>query len=408
MIAQQFNHFKELVTEKSRGQPFVSFQEGLPAEWERYKEEVRYEALGRLAVASWTPADVGRGKILAHAIQAIEIDASRPKLRNNLVAWPNRYGHQSRSHHALLDAQKDAAIRRKIELWFYQFFGGKLLDGPAFESFVALAGAKYDLVAYFFFLKDWKRFMPIGTSAFDKAFKLLGVDLVTSRHCSWENYVRYNAVLSEVRSYLRDVEEIPGVRLLDAHSFCWMLSELKDRAKASASSISAPRLLTNVESLPPTADSNTAGIAEFAAIDEAEFAKWDAQKRRTGRIAQEVALQSERRRLFEQGHPNPDLVPLPVWDEPGRGYDILSAEMDGSPRHIEVKAARRTKTKISFFVSCNEWQKSQNMKNYWFYLVFEPESTAPDVVAIPADVVSPTCLAPVNYLAAIRAASSIG
>jgi predicted nucleotidyltransferase len=40
----------------------------------------------------------------------------------------------------------------------------------------------------------------------------------------------------------------------------------------------------------------------------------------------------------------------PVWHEPKRGYDILSSELDGTPRHIEVKAARKSGHRLAFFL----------------------------------------------------------
>jgi Domain of unknown function (DUF3883) len=46
----------------------------------------------------------------------------------------------------------------------------------------------------------------------------------------------------------------------------------------------------------------------------------------------------------------------PVWDQPKRGYDILSRELDGKERLIEVKAARRSGKRLSFFLSAYEWK----------------------------------------------------
>lgn len=78
---RQFSRFDEKVRLNSNGQPFTSFQEGLPAEWEDYKEEVRKEALRRLSVDKWKQADVGKGRILDKVIAAIEIQETAPYLR---------------------------------------------------------------------------------------------------------------------------------------------------------------------------------------------------------------------------------------------------------------------------------------------------------------------------------------
>jgi hypothetical protein len=212
---QRFLQFEERVRRRSRGKPFTSFREGLPADQEDYKEDVRNEGLRRLGFDKWKSADVGSGRILKQTINAIEIDGL-----NNLVRWQNRWGHDNRSHRALLDARSSPSARRNFERWLLEFFRSLEEEANAFESFRRLAGDRYDLLAYLFFLKDWNRFMPIAPVTFDKAFKLQGIELVTRRRCSWDNYALYNAALVEVQDALRNVAGIPDARLIDAHSFC--------------------------------------------------------------------------------------------------------------------------------------------------------------------------------------------
>ena len=68
-------------------------------------------------------------------------------------------------------------------------------EGATFDHLSELTGAKYPLLAYLFFLKDMDRFMPIQPTTFDCAFRDLGIDLVTVRNCSWENFQRFNTAL---------------------------------------------------------------------------------------------------------------------------------------------------------------------------------------------------------------------
>jgi hypothetical protein len=72
------------------------------------------------------------------------------------------------------------------------------------------------------------RFMPIPPTTFDRAFRGLGIELVTLRNCSWENYQCFNAALGEVRKALASIDGLSNVRLIDAHSFCWLLERLDD------------------------------------------------------------------------------------------------------------------------------------------------------------------------------------
>ena len=53
------------------------------------------------------------------------------------------------------------------------------------------------------------------------------------------------------------------------------------------------------------------------------------------------------------------------------GYDILSYELDGTPRYIEVKTTKGNRSNsFSFYISHNELEKSKVLKNYWIYQVF--------------------------------------
>ncbi len=116
--ASSSRNFKKKVHDNSGGRPFRSFRDGLPAEWEEYKEDVRNEALGRLRIQKWKRTDVGRGRILDNVIRAIEINDPSRVLRNNLVDWQNRFGHKALSHRALLEAESEASQRRLFEQWW--------------------------------------------------------------------------------------------------------------------------------------------------------------------------------------------------------------------------------------------------------------------------------------------------
>ena len=70
--------------------------------------------------------------------------------------------------------------------------------------------------------------MPIQPTTFDRAFRELGIDLVTVRNCSWVNYRSFNVALEGLRNELASVDGLTKVRLIDAHSFCWMLVKLQD------------------------------------------------------------------------------------------------------------------------------------------------------------------------------------
>lgn len=221
LFDKQFAYFQKTIQQAS-GQPFRSFNEGLPARWEAYKPRVRDRALAILGVDDWTKEMIGEGQILERVIEAIEIKGSEQE-GNNLVRWENRFGHASRSHRAMLDAVDDPAARRAFEQHLFDLYQGRAEPGAIFDELVRLVGRRYDLLAYLFFLNDIDCFMPNAPKTFDEAFELLGVELVTTERCSWDNYSQFNDALRAVQQALRERGGVDGAQLIDAHTFCWML-----------------------------------------------------------------------------------------------------------------------------------------------------------------------------------------
>ncbi|WP_019196478.1 hypothetical protein [Afipia birgiae] len=222
---EAFARFQALITARS-GHAFTDFQEGLAAVWESYKPRLRDHALGLLRAGEWSEADIGSGAILNRMIEAIEIQDSRSNLTNNLVFWQNRYGHANRDHRALLEAASNPKLRRDVEGLLFGLFRGDADEGGTFDRLSELTGGKYPLLAYIFFLKDMDRFMPIQPTGFDRAFRTLGIDFSTLRQCSWENYSTYNQTLAALQPFIEASTGLKNVRLVDAHSFCWIFSTL--------------------------------------------------------------------------------------------------------------------------------------------------------------------------------------
>lgn len=112
----QFERFKTALLGNS-GEAFRSFREGLPLEWEGYKEHVRTRARGLLKFSQWKEKEIGTGRILDRVIAAIEINEGTNR-RNNLVAWLPRFGPKSVSHWVLKEARRDRAKRSQLERAF--------------------------------------------------------------------------------------------------------------------------------------------------------------------------------------------------------------------------------------------------------------------------------------------------
>ena len=204
------------------------------AHWEDYKPYLRDRALGILPPDICTAAEIGSGAILQRTIDAIEIHGDG--LTNNLVLWQNLYGDAKRDHHVLLESTSNAKRCRDLERLLFGLYRGDSDEGVCFDKLSDLIGAKYRLLAYLYFLKDMDRFMPILPTTFDRAFRDLGIDLVTKRNCSWENYQLFNTALGEVQKALARMEGLTNARLIDAHSFCWIIEkQLKKGVKKTRS-----------------------------------------------------------------------------------------------------------------------------------------------------------------------------
>ncbi|APX67980.1 MULTISPECIES: hypothetical protein [unclassified Brucella] len=224
-FGEAFARFQALVETRS-GHAFTGFNEGLAAVWESYKPRLRDHALGLLRTSDWSKADIGSGTILSSIIRSIEIQDSRSNLTNNLVLWQNRYGHANRDHRALLEAESNPKLRREIESLLFGLFRGDANEESTFDQLSELTGGKYPLLAYLYFLKDMDRFMPIQPTGFDRAFRALGIDFSTLRQCSWENYSTYNQILDNLRPLIKESTSLNHIRLIDAHSLCWIFATL--------------------------------------------------------------------------------------------------------------------------------------------------------------------------------------
>ena len=92
-----------------------------------------------------------------------------------------------------------------------------------------------------------------------------------------------------------------------------------------------------------------------------------------------------------------------VWDQPSRGFDIISREPNGKERLIEVKAARRLGGRLTFCLTDYELRVSQKRRNYYFYLVLNASTVRPKVLMINASRIRQQYLKPTNYVVSFGA-----
>lgn len=135
-----------------------------------------------------------------------------------------------------------------------------------------------------------------------------------------------------------------------------------------------------IDEMPPLSLSKVKKGSTAPKIDYIEQQK---QRNRIGNRGEAIVLSMEEKRLKDEGKPDLAKNIQHVSDKSDRdGYDILSFEKDGSPRHIEVKATSAGNLDRGFYISANELEKAKTLGNYYIYFVFSAMSKNPKVLPI--------------------------
>lgn len=202
---------------------FSDFQSGVIDRDEGYKFRNHAEARKRLNLADWGSLTPGSGKILGRVISAIEIqeDKAQGISQNNvLMWWP-----PSVAHRPLLDIRSEGgAALSALERHLRDLYLDARSEAEIFEDLTdqEMLGRSYPLLGYLFFLKDIDRFVPVTPGGLQKGLVEIGADLTLVRRCSWQNYQDLLRKLEAIRAELARQTGIE-VRLIDAHSFVWVI-----------------------------------------------------------------------------------------------------------------------------------------------------------------------------------------
>ena len=216
-LFQTLREFKAYISFYCENREFDSFKDNIFIEaQENYKKRV-WDVAKDIKKKIINIKNFGSGKILECLIQIIEIE------NNNLVEWHGKHGPKSKEHYELLELKN--ANKEKIEefeknVWI--FFTDTYGNEDFFNYFINTINKKYSLIAYLFYIKDRNSFLPIAPKTFDSFFKDNSIDLITSWHCSWENYCEYLEVFKYVKYFLRENLD-DDTCLIDAHSFAWIM-----------------------------------------------------------------------------------------------------------------------------------------------------------------------------------------
>ena len=108
--------------------------------------------------------------------------------------------------------------------------------------------------------------------------------------------------------------------------------------------------------------------------------------KRIGDRGEQIVLRAERQFLEKNGKLDLAKKVDHIAERDDRaGFDILSYELDGSEKPIEVKATLRKVGRSRIFLSANELKISEEKENYHFYLIYETGSKRPKIWKIKAE-----------------------
>jgi hypothetical protein len=130
-----------------------------------------------------------------------------------------------------------------------------------------------------------------------------------------------------------------------------------------------------------------------------DFERQNRRNKLAGNQGEDIVFLAEKKTLYANGKGNlaKDVKAVCKTDD-GAGFDILSFELDGTPKQIEVKSTTSnppsSNSSFRFFLSANEYEKSKILPNHYLYIVFAVKSKNPKIWRIK----NPASLEP-DYLA---------
>jgi hypothetical protein len=112
-----------------------------------------------------------------------------------------------------------------------------------------------------------------------------------------------------------------------------------------------------------------------------DFEKENKRHKRLGEQGELIVFKTEKEFLTENKRMDlAERVKLISKEDTSAGYDILSYELDGSKKYIEVKSTSSSPSNIAnFLITINEYNKAKEINNYNLYIVFNTKSKNPKI-----------------------------
>jgi predicted HNH restriction endonuclease len=207
---------------------------------EKYKEAIYKDARETIKNGRWKQEDVGTGKIHQTIVSAI---------KDKVIYKQKQYDNNLINNWRLKDNFEKFKSSKSFEQLLFDFYKSKGIDNATVFDELLKYGHPYNLIAYLFFIKDDKQFLPISQKKFDEIFLELNLPAFkTSGNASFDNYSTFNFVVKQVRDFLKTKDK--SISLLDSHSFLWIIgNQMKTENFISPRHIVVPPIESQVNTL---------------------------------------------------------------------------------------------------------------------------------------------------------------
>ncbi len=143
-------------------------------------------------------------------------------------------------------------------------------------------------------------------------------------------------------------------------------------------------------------------FAKEIKIDEKQLEELLQKKKEIGAFGEEKVIEYETKYLIENGRPDlAKFVRQISKQSVGEGYDIISYDLEGNKKFIEVKSTKNKN--INFFITDNELNTAKLLENrYWIYRVVFLENGEANIYRVQNPVQKidsgEWCISPLTYL----------
>lgn len=282
-----------------------------------YKEDVHWEAKGRLALGEWDAWRQAPQKIIGAVKDACAASGNLLEQRYGAEQGPARPLYQ------VTDLQQVTGLAERL----YGFFlGGAPTPSALAPRFDALAeylkgnrlSCQWPLFGYLAFLLDRSVYFPIAPEPVKALLAYYGTGASIAGVVSWANYRLVLSFADELKRRLVSTEGIDGpVTPLHMQSYMWIVGgKLRHGG------------IPPVEDPPPDYE-----------VELAKRCREDRRREAVGLRGELIVYESEKKYLEACG--KPELARAVDWvakTDPGAGYDVRSFDPTGVELHIEVKA----------------------------------------------------------------------